>query len=325
MDTNSLHNISIIMVLIGLCLMIFAIKISLSINKITSRATRQKWAVITTLMISFLLGYSAFLYLQFLNMHHYLELITGIVFLGGALFVLLVMGLIQNTLLLMNSASRSLEKEMREHKRVSEELRESKATMDSIFNSAIPLCITDKDYVVIQANDAFYDIFGQPAQPSGKWMCFESHPSTDCHSDSCPLTMILRGETEVVTDMIKHDNNGQEKTFIVTARPFLNAQKEIIGIVESFQDITERKLSENAREELIMGLQKAFEEVNFLSGLLPICASCKKIRDDKGYWNKIESYICSHSKVEFSHSICPDCARKLYPDLYEDILKNGKL
>ena len=323
MGPYSLHSISIIMVLIGLCLMILAIRISLSVNKIANYATRQKWAVITTLMISFLLGYSAFLYLQFHNMHHYLELITGIVFLGGALFVLLVMRLIQNTLLSMNSASRSLEKEMREHKLVSEELRESKATMDSIFNSAIPLCITGKDYVVIQANDAFHDIFGQSAQPSGKLMCFESHPGTDCHSDRCPLTRILRGETEVVSDMTKHDHNGQEKTFIVTARPFLNAQKEIIGIVESFQDITERKLSENAREGLIIELQKAFEEVNFLSGLLPICASCKKIRDDKGYWNKIESYICSHSKVEFSHSICPDCARKLYPDLYDDdILKN---
>jgi hypothetical protein len=118
--------------------------------------------------------------------------------------------------------------------------------------------------------------------------------------------------------MIKYDLDGQEKSFIVTSRPFLNSQKEIIGIVESFQDITERKLAENAREELIAELQHAFEEVNFLSGLLPICASCKKIRDDKGYWKKIETYISSHSKVEFSHSICPDCAQKLYPELYNE-------
>jgi len=322
MDTYSLHNVSIVMVLIGLCLMILAIKISLSINKIAKHATRQKWSIITSLMISFLLGYSAFLYLQIQNIHDYLELITGIVFLGGALFVVLIMGLIQNTLLLMNSASRSLEEKMHEHKLVTEELKESKATMDSIFNSSIPLCITGRDFAIIKANNAFYDIFGHPAQTSDRKMCFESHPGTDCHSDSCPLNRILQGEAEVETDMTKHDINGREKTFIVTARPFLNAQKEIIGIVESFQDITERKLSENAREELLLGLQNAFEEVNFLSGLLPICASCKKIRDDKGYWSKIESYICSHSKVEFSHSICPDCARKLYPDLYDDILEN---
>lgn len=61
--------------------------------------------------------------------------------------------------------------------------------------------------------------------------------------------------------------------------------------------------------------EKALREVKILSGFLPICASCKKIRDDKGYWNQIESYIRDHSEAEFSHGICPDCSKKLYPDL----------
>jgi hypothetical protein len=61
--------------------------------------------------------------------------------------------------------------------------------------------------------------------------------------------------------------------------------------------------------------EKALLEVKKLTGLLPICASCKKIRDDKGYWNQIELYIRDRSEVEFSHGICPECAKKLYPDL----------
>ena len=65
-------------------------------------------------------------------------------------------------------------------------------------------------------------------------------------------------------------------------------------------------------------LELALKEVKELSGLLPICASCKKIRDDKGYWNQIESYIKKHSKVEFSHSICPECAKELYPEFYSN-------
>ncbi|MDO9264572.1 MAG: DUF3365 domain-containing protein [Desulfosalsimonadaceae bacterium] len=69
------------------------------------------------------------------------------------------------------------------------------------------------------------------------------------------------------------------------------------------------------REEIIDQLQKALAEVNQLSGLLPICASCKRIRDDKGYWNQIESYIRDHSGAEFSHGICPECVAKLYPGL----------
>lgn len=81
-------------------------------------------------------------------------------------------------------------------------------------------------------------------------------------------------------------------------------------------DFTERKKIEDEREQLIDQLQKALAKIKILSGFLPICASCKKIRDDRGYWNKIETYIQNHSEAEFSHSICPDCAEKLYPELY---------
>lgn len=66
-------------------------------------------------------------------------------------------------------------------------------------------------------------------------------------------------------------------------------------------------------------LEKAEAEVKALKGLLPICSSCKKIRDDKGYWKQIESYISEHSEAKFSHSICPACAEKLYPKEYERI------
>lgn len=69
------------------------------------------------------------------------------------------------------------------------------------------------------------------------------------------------------------------------------------------------------RRELIQELQTALGEIKTLSGLLPICASCKKIRDDKGYWSQIEVFIREHSDAEFSHGICPDCIQQLYPEL----------
>jgi PAS domain S-box-containing protein len=80
-------------------------------------------------------------------------------------------------------------------------------------------------------------------------------------------------------------------------------------------DVTERHRAESERERLIHDLQTALARVKTLSGLLPICASCKKIRDDSGYWKQVESYIMSHSEATFSHSICPDCFNKLYPEL----------
>jgi sensor domain CHASE-containing protein len=83
---------------------------------------------------------------------------------------------------------------------------------------------------------------------------------------------------------------------------------------------TNSKLEEEVleRQRLINELKKALSEVKTLSGLLPICAHCKKIRDDKGYWNQIESYIHQHSDARFSHGMCPDCMRRLYPDVYSE-------
>ncbi|MBI5252630.1 MAG: PAS domain-containing protein [Desulfomonile tiedjei] len=80
-------------------------------------------------------------------------------------------------------------------------------------------------------------------------------------------------------------------------------------------EIAEREWKEQELENLVNELQTALTEVKTLSGLLPICASCKKIRDDQGYWQQIESYIRDRAGVEFSHGICPDCARILYPGI----------
>jgi response regulator RpfG family c-di-GMP phosphodiesterase len=72
------------------------------------------------------------------------------------------------------------------------------------------------------------------------------------------------------------------------------------------------------KEKLIGELQEAMAKVKTLSGLLPICSSCKKIRDDKGYWNQIETYIRERSEADFTHGICPKCAKMLYPGLLKD-------
>jgi C4-dicarboxylate-specific signal transduction histidine kinase len=101
---------------------------------------------------------------------------------------------------------------------------------------------------------------------------------------------------------------------------------QVIGFYLIIMDITEHKrltaelqTSYDKLEERVEArtaeLRDALADLRTLSGLLPICAECKNIRDDKGYWNKIESYVSKHSDAEFSHSICPACANKLYPDL----------
>jgi len=89
------------------------------------------------------------------------------------------------------------------------------------------------------------------------------------------------------------------------------------GKIILLRDISRRKLIEREREQLIQKLQEAMAQVKTLSGFIPICASCKKIRDDKGYWEQVEVYIRNHSEAEFTHGLCPECKKKLYPDFDE--------
>jgi PAS domain S-box-containing protein len=96
-----------------------------------------------------------------------------------------------------------------------------------------------------------------------------------------------------------------------------NEKGQIKGIRCSIQNITERKRIEEEREKLILQLQKALDEVKTLKGIFPICASCKKVRNDEGYWEQIEVYIRDRSEADFSHSICPECMKKLYGDILD--------
>ncbi|MCK5100623.1 MAG: hypothetical protein KAR45_21110, partial [Desulfobacteraceae bacterium] len=77
-------------------------------------------------------------------------------------------------------------------------------------------------------------------------------------------------------------------------------------------ELYKREQAEKENEKLIEKLKQALLEIKSLKGIIPICSYCKKIRDDKGYWNKLEAYIQEHSEAEFSHSICPECSDKLY-------------
>ncbi|MDJ0855739.1 MAG: PAS domain S-box protein [Desulfobacterales bacterium] len=113
-----------------------------------------------------------------------------------------------------------------------------------------------------------------------------------------------------------HPRMGEGERYLsATAAKLFNAQGRVVGGIQSVRDITTAKHAEEEREKLITELKQALTEVRTLSGLLPICAQCKKIRDDRGYWNQIEIYIRERTDADFSHGVCPDCARALYPGL----------
>ena len=103
-----------------------------------------------------------------------------------------------------------------------------------------------------------------------------------------------------------------------TSESFLEGEGQLLDMVaDGLASFYRRKRAEEAlqraNEELRQRVQEALEEIRTLRGIVPICSNCKKIRDDSGYWEEVEIYVRDHSEAEFSHSICPECMKKLYP------------
>jgi PAS domain S-box-containing protein len=208
-----------------------------------------------------------------------------------------------------------LEKENQQHKTGDEKLKEQNGFLNLVLESL------SHPFYVINADDYTLQLANSAAQAegiSGQGTCHAlSHKrQTPCASREhlCPLEIIKQTKKPVTVEHIHYDSHGNPKHVEVHAHPILDDEGNVCRIIEYTLDITKRKQIEEERNQLIKNLQDSLAKIKTLSGLLPICASCKKIRDDKGYWNQIETYLRNHSKAEFSHGICPECAKKLYPD-----------
>jgi PAS domain S-box-containing protein len=125
-----------------------------------------------------------------------------------------------------------------------------------------------------------------------------------------------QGEHAQRYETVRVRKDGKYVTVSLTISPVKDTSGKVIGASSIARDVTERKREEAERLQLIHELTNALQRVKTLSGLLPICAACKKIRDDRGYWQSVEVYIRDHSDAEFSHSICPECMVKQYPDMH---------
>jgi PAS domain S-box-containing protein len=137
----------------------------------------------------------------------------------------------------------------------------------------------------------------------------EDHP--------CPLQRVRDTGQPVTVEHVHAYADGSTREVEVHGYPLFDEKGRLTQIIEYCIDISERKRAAREREQLIDDLQRALSEVKTLSGLLPICSACKKIRDDKGYWNNLEQYISSRSDAVFSHGLCPDCAQKLFPAIFK--------
>ncbi len=157
---------------------------------------------------------------------------------------------------------------------------------------------------IIDINSTASRLLGTRSPPVGKELQ-ETFPA---------LSECLRRNDETLT--LSPPGRG-DMTLEVSVTKLTSKTGRRSGKILLMRDVTERRRAEKEREKLVADLSDALTNLKRLSGLLPICASCKKIRDDKGYWHQVENYMKDHAEVEFSHGICPECSARLYPDLQD--------
>jgi PAS domain S-box-containing protein len=136
--------------------------------------------------------------------------------------------------------------------------------------------------------------------------------------EACELhNVITSGKNYTSNDEVFMRKDGAMLPVAVVTSPIWEEGK-VVSAVTAFRDISRQKELEQERSQLILAYEDALNNIKTLKGLVPICASCKKIRDDKGFWNHIEVFIQQRTDAEFSHGICPDCAKRLYPDYVKE-------
>ena len=203
----------------------------------------------------------------------------------------------------------------KEEKRELEQLRNSEKHYRLLLDESMdPTFSFYADGTYRYVNKAFAEGTGKPLDEIiGRtiWDVFEKNEADKRFA--IVNRVFTEGKTEEVEVRVPLPSG--DTYYLTTVKPIFNDVGVVETVICTSKNITKRKLAEDALKEKHNKLLEALKEIKVLSGLLPICASCKKIRDDTGYWNQIESYINQHSEAEFSHSICPDCAKNLYPDL----------
>lgn len=202
-------------------------------------------------------------------------------------------------------------------KQFQQELRERAEFFEAIFNNAgIGIAIADNNRTFFMVNERMTELLGMSEDELiGKSNTDITHPQ-DIELSKERLKSLFQGKIDsyrIEKRYIRKYGNDIWVDLSVSGIRDINGDiKASIGMIA---DITVRKHAEEALLHERNKLQKALSEIKTLRGILPICSHCKKIRNDEGYWDQIESYIRDHSEAKFTHSICQECAKKYYPDI----------
>ncbi len=214
----------------------------------------------------------------------------------------------------------SLRSELHALRQTEESFRKIKETLsivyDAIDSTVGGVAITDPTGRIMYVNSSFLRMFEYADHKEIEGInAADLFPGKEIQVFNDVRT--ITGSTTSRTDEFTVQRRDGTCFFVeVSSSVVKDSSGQAVGLMASFVDISGRKQTELERDQLIRKLQDALANIKILKGLLPICASCKKIRDDQGYWHNVDSYIHTYGGIDFTHSLCPECASRLYPDLF---------
>ena len=212
-------------------------------------------------------------------------------------------------------------RDITERRRTQELLRQSEERFRRIFeDSPLGMMITAPNSRMTKVNKAFCTMLGYSEDELvGRTVQEITHP--DDREQSKELTrQAFEGETSLFHLEKRYLKKDQKSLWVeLNATTVQDQEGKVLYALGMVQDISERKIADQEKVQLISQLRDAFAKIKTLRGLIPICAWCKKIRDDSGYWTRVETYLGEHTDISFTHCICPSCLNKVDPLTYQDL------
>ncbi len=194
-----------------------------------------------------------------------------------------------------------------------------------VTGSPLGISVRDRTGRLLMCNEAWVNIWALPPdevrgdmQRRREKLMFDQRENYLGQRSAEVLDVYQRGGTAFIPEcQTSQQRPGMAAWVSQHFYAILDDQGEVDRVVIVTEDISSRKQAELERNELYEALQQQLQHVHTLSGLLPICSGCHKIRDDSGYWHRVDMYLRKHSSLEFTHGLCPECASRLYPGLVD--------